>query len=471
MKRVSIQDKELYIYQNIIQDMLEGILVISMKGKVTAINPAGQSILGVEDSIIGKPFMFFLDDARNDPFNQIILDAVYEKTTSHNAVLDYYRESQIKRLFVNTSYLTQEGEKIGIIAVLNDVTELMELKDVMVAVEKIKMLNKQLEVRNNFIKKTFGRYLSDEIVNDILEQENGGMIGGEKKVVTILISDLRGFTAISETMLPQKLIIMLNHYLERMIDIVMQHQGTVLEFLGDAVIAVFGAPVESEQAAFRAACCAIQMQREMESINEFNRTHQYSELEMGIGIHTGEVIIGNIGSERRTKYDIIGKNVNLASRIESFAVGGQVLISEEVKKAISAPLVFAGQQQILAKGVKTPITVYELLGAGEYHLPQEEEVAETLNPPLCLEAAIVDGKQVRAERVAVEVMACGKKTAILKSAYSFPLYTNLKFICDGQEIFAKVMSHEGEEPLVHFTFGTLYKGERCKLQEQGVDND
>lgn len=453
---MSTQDKELYIYQNIVHDMMEGILVISMKGKVTAINPAGQAILGKDDSVIGKPFMLFFDDERNDSFNQLLLDSVYEKSTSHNAFLDYYLDSQIKRLFVNTSYLIQNGEKIGIIAVLNDVTELMELKDAMVALEKIKNLNKQLEVRNNFIKKTFGRYLSDTIVNDILEQENGGMIGGEKKIVTILFSDLRGFTAISESMPPQKLIIMLNHYLERMIDIVMQHEGTVLEFLGDAVIAVFGAPVESEFAAYDAACCAIHMQREMENVNAFNRQNHYYDLEMGIGIHTGEVIIGNIGSERRTKYDIIGKNVNLASRIESYAVGGQVLISEEVKKAISAKLVFAGQQEIVPKGVKSFITVYDLLEVGDYSLPGDAQSVEDLKPPLYIQAKIVDGKQILEECIGAEVIACSKKTAVLNSEYHFLPYTNLTFMYQGKEIFAKVMPNEGDKTVIHFTFGTLY---------------
>src|SRR5579883_3433245 len=176
------------------------------------------------------------------------------------------------------------------------------------------------------MRRTFGRYLTDEVVASLLETPGGLTLGGERRKVTILISDLRGFSAISERLPPEQVVTILNLYLGTMSDTITRYSGTINEFIGDGIFVMFGAPIYREDDSERAVACAIAMQSAMVEVNRQNQQLGLPALEMGIGIHTGEVVDGNIGSQRRAKYTVIGNHVNLAARIESYTVGGQILI-------------------------------------------------------------------------------------------------------------------------------------------------
>lgn len=246
------------------------------------------------------------------------------------------------------------------------------------AEKEIRRLQNALEHRDNFIRKTFGRYLTDEVVEEILDKD-GLKIGGERREVAIMFTDLRHSTEISEQMDAVCFIGMLNNYLSEMIDIINAWQGNILEFVGDAIVAVFGAPKENEDSARDAVACAVAMQRRMETVNAWNREQNYPELAQGIGIHKGEAILGNIGSQTRMKYDMIGRNVNLASRIEGYTEGGQILISDEALEA-AGPLVHIdpdGDQVVKPKGIKEEITIHSVIGFGKSRIPgYEDEVKE-----------------------------------------------------------------------------------------------
>ena len=194
--------------------------------------------------------------------------------------------------------------------------------------QEIKRLVENLELRNRFIQSLFGRYVSDEVVADLLASPEGPKIGGEERRVTLLMSDLRGFTPLTEGLPPDRVLRLLNSYLGAMADVVLAHQGTIDEFVGDAILAIFGAPVTRPDDARRAVACAVAMQEALAALNRANEPLGLPRLEMGIAVHSGDVIVGNIGSERRTKYGVVGSAVNHAGRIESFTVGGQVLISD-----------------------------------------------------------------------------------------------------------------------------------------------
>lgn len=433
--------------------MSEGVLTISMTGKLTSINSAAEKILSIPaGGIVGATFAaVFFKYSENDAFNQTILDAIYENTVSHNAITNYFDGRTTKKLFVNTSFLINDGVKIGVAAVMNDITELVELRDAMLAMERIKALNRQLEVRNEFIKKTFGRYLSDDIVDHILNDSNGLGIGGKKQVVTIMFSDLRGFTAISEKMEPHELIKMLNHYLSEMIEIIAAHNGTILEFIGDAIVSVYGAPEISVTAEADAVACAIEMQCGMSAVNAWNAERAYPRLEMGIGVHTGEVVLGNIGSERKTKYDIIGKNVNLASRIESYTVGGQILISAVTKNAVGDALRTRGEQAIVPKGVKSPIMIYDVEALGRYSMPDETQHFKELTVPIKLEVLPLEGKFSRGDSVCAVVTALSEKEARVVLDPPIDVNTNVRFIYNGSEVYAKITRPD----IMHFTMGTM----------------
>jgi class 3 adenylate cyclase len=193
-------------------------------------------------------------------------------------------------------------------------------------------LNQQLERRNQFIRETFGRYTSDDIVEVLLDMPEGLKLGGEKRQLTLLMSDLRGFTALAERLEATQVVALLNYYLSSMIEIIQRNGGTIDDIIGDAILVLFGAPVAMPDAAQRAVCCGLEMQKAMQEVNEYNFQKGWPEIEMGIALHTGEAVAGNIGSTKRSKYGVIGQPVNLTARIESFTVGGQVLVSPPLDK-------------------------------------------------------------------------------------------------------------------------------------------
>ncbi len=247
------------------------------------------------------------------------------------------------------------------------------------------------------IRKTFGRYLNDEVVANLLESPEGLKLGGQRRNITIFTSDLRGFTAISERLPAEEVIKIINLYLGYMADVITEYQGTIDEFMGDGILVLFGAPTAREDDATRAIACAVAMQQAMEPVNQKMQEMGLPKLEMGIGINTGEVVVGNIGSEKRTKYGIVGKQVNLTYRIESYTVGGQIFISESTLKQAEPIVKIIGERQVKPKGVQQPITIYEVGGiAGDYnlYLKQEEEVFFSLSEPIMFEYAVLDGKDI-----------------------------------------------------------------------------
>ncbi|MDM8569547.1 adenylate/guanylate cyclase domain-containing protein, partial [Thiotrichales bacterium HSG1] len=183
--------------------------------------------------------------------------------------------------------------------------------------ESIRNSEALLIKRNELIRNVFGRYLTDEVVDTLLETKSGLTMGGERREITILTSDLRGFTAQSNKLSSEQVIKILNFYLEAMGEIIAKYYGSINDFLGDGILVFFGAPIVRDDDPQRAVACAISMELAMTAVNEQLFNWGFDCLEMGIGINTGEVVVGNIGSEKRTKYSAIGNEVNLAYRIES----------------------------------------------------------------------------------------------------------------------------------------------------------
>jgi class 3 adenylate cyclase len=223
----------------------------------------------------------------------------------------------------------------------------------------------QLERNEKFIRATFGRYLSDEIVTDILERPEGLELGGDLRRVTILMSDIRGFTTLSEHLAPAQVVTLINRYLGAMTDIIMAHQGTIDEFIGDAILAVFGAPQRRDDDADRAAHCALAMQAAMAKINALNREEGLPEIETAIALNTGDVIAGNIGSERRSKYGFVGHPMNVTSRIEDVTAGGEILAADSTLRSLAGTFRIGSSQEINVKGINQSIVVHQILGAAE----------------------------------------------------------------------------------------------------------
>ncbi len=316
---------------------------------------------------------------------------------------------------------------------------------------------KQLEIRNRFIRETFGRYLSDDVVDSILESPEGMKLGGEKRQVTIMMTDLRGFTAISERLPAEDVVRIINIYLETMTEIILKYQGTIDEFIGDAILVIFGAPVQREDDAQRAVACAVEMQMAMVRVNERNREAGYPEVAQGIGINTGEVVVGNIGSEKRSKYGVVGRNVNLTSRIESYTVGDQTFISQSTLDACGPILRIDDQMEVMPKGVKEPITIYEVGGIGGEHgllLPEKKEIELfDLNHGLPIQFTMLNEKDTREDAHDGSILRLAPEAAEIEAAFLVGRLTNIKitlFDEEGYEVsgdlYAKVTSSVSESP-------------------------
>jgi class 3 adenylate cyclase len=217
----------------------------------------------------------------------------------------------------------------------------------------------------DFIRETLGRYVSPELAERCLRDRAALRLGGDLREVTLVMSDLRGYTALSERLGAEATIALLNRYLTRMTPVILEHGGRIDEFIGDAILVVFGAPFERPDDAIRAVRCAVSMQRVMQAFNQESRARGFPELSMGIGIHSGSVVAGNIGSPERLKYGVVGPPVNLVSRIQALTAGGEILVTDAVV-ARSGGLARVGPpHQVQVKGGSSPVTVHELLGLAD----------------------------------------------------------------------------------------------------------
>ncbi|MCP4401388.1 MAG: adenylate/guanylate cyclase domain-containing response regulator [bacterium] len=330
---------------------------------------------------------------------------------------------------------------------------------------RLQKANTALEARNRFIRKTFGRYLSDDVVNTILESPEGLALGGEKRFITIMMTDLRGFTPIGERLPAESVVSMLNLYLDVMTEIIFKYHGTIDEFIGDAILAVFGAPIRHDGHAKHAVACALEMQLAMEQVNGRNRIEGYPDIEMGIGINTGHAVVGNIGSSKRTKYSIIGHHVNLTSRIESYTVGGEIFISENTLKACGGMLRIDGQMEVRPKGVTEPVTIYDVGGIGgdfNVSMPEKKHIGLLKLPQsLPVEITILDGKHAGENRYPGKIVTLSDSVAEIQAERGCRELTNLKITifdtngnCVTKELYAKVRELLSEShPVfrVHFT--------------------
>ena len=305
---------------------------------------------------------------------------------------------------------------------------------------ELQRLAEQVELRNTFIRETFGKYLTDEVVSTVLESPAGLKMGGEKRKVTMLMTDLRGFTSLSERLPAERVVALLNRYFTAMVTVIKQYQGTIDEFIGDAIFVLFGAPVWQEDDAERAAACAVAMQLAMSSINEQNRQEDLPELEMGIGIHTGQVVVGNIGSAERMKYGVVGSQVNLTSRIQSCTIGGQILISETTRQEAGRSLKIGQQIEVKAKGVEHPVILSEVLGIGGKYkllLTETNEPLLALPEEIPLRYEIVESSQMGGERHRGALTKLARKWAEARLETPVPPLSNLKMRLigsDGQEM-------------------------------------
>ncbi len=341
--------------------------------------------------------------------------------------------------------------------------------------QQLKDSHEQLERRNQFIRETFGRYTSDDIVDVLLDMPEGLKLGGEKRQVTLLMSDLRGFTALAERLEAAEVVALLNHYLSAMVELIHRHGGTIDDIIGDAILVIFGAPVATPDAPQRAVRCALSMQKAMRGVNEHNLHMGWPEIEMGIALHTGDVVVGNIGSTKRSKYGVVGQPVNLTARIESFTVGGQVLVSPTLISAVKDGLIVGEEVKVHGKGMQKALRCRELLGhAGHPELLLEEEntTFTALAEPIPFQYLVLTGKHLDGRMQPAALIEISQKRAVVEVTGQLAPHANLMLRLgvetggeESPQWYAKViklLDESSQRYLIHFT--SVPPGMRAWLQ-------
>lgn len=216
---------------------------------------------------------------------------------------------------------------------------------------------------SGFLKQAFGKYISQDLLNEIVNKKQQLKLGGAKREITIFFSDIRGFTSISEKLSPDDLVGLLNDYLTEMTKIILEYRGTVDKFIGDAVMAFWNAPLLEKQHALLACQSAIKQVEKLKELNKILAKNKFPKLAIGCGLHTGEAIIGNMGSEERFDYTAMGDSVNLSSRLEGLTkqYGVDIIISETTQALVKNKLETRRLDKVKVKGKKKPIVIYELL--------------------------------------------------------------------------------------------------------------
>jgi class 3 adenylate cyclase len=309
------------------------------------------------------------------------------------------------------------------------------------------------------LKRMFGRYISPKVMDSIIENPSALELGGQRRRVTIMMTDLRGFTAQSERLEPEQVVKMLNTYFEIIVEVILKYNGNINEIIGDALLVIFGAPQEMPDRVQQSIACAIEIQNAMSQVNDKNRAQGLPALHMGIGINDTEVIVGNIGTSKRSKYSVVGNGVNMTSRIESYTVGGQIFISESVHQKAGDILRIDAQQEVLAKGAEAPLKIYEVGGiAGQYNLALErkDQVPVMLVRQILLLYKVLEGKNIGRENLEGSIISLSEETAVIALAEPLELLTNLKMNIGDvdkklsiRDFYGKVIEHSEENKHHH----------------------
>ena len=335
------------LHEHILESMDNGVIALDFEGKIITFNRAAAKILGIPaETALGRyyPEVFFELEG-NDEFNDVLINVIDTRETHLYREATFLREAAVAvPLGINSSLLKDErGNEYGVVSVFSDLTEIK---------------------KREFLQDTLTRYVTRQVVDLILEHPESIILDGEEREATVFFSDIRGFTTFSEKMSPRELVAMLREYFTVMVDAVFQYQGTVDKFIGDSIMAIFGAPTPQPNHAERAVRTALEMKRLLQEFNQ-NRLRLGKEpIRVGVGINTGSVVVGNIGSVQRLEYTAIGDAVNLASRLEGInkQYGTEIIISEYTRRQLPDDVIARELDDVRVKGKHEPVRIYELIG-------------------------------------------------------------------------------------------------------------
>jgi len=320
--------------ENIMSSITTGIVEINLFGEIEFINKEALRLLKKdENEVIGNHFFIIFEK------NNLLIDLIQKV------------ESEQKRIFESEFNLKSKSKNISINLSCSPVfDEGKSFSGIVIAMDDLSKINK--------VKSTFKKYVSKNIVDKLLENENSLNLGGEESEITILFSDIRGFTSMSEKLSPKQIVKLLNKYFQSMIDVVFKFNGTLDKIVGDELMVLYGVPLKNENDTENAIQTAIEMFKSLDKFNSKIVKDGFEPFKIGIGINKGKAVSGNIGSEQQMNYTVIGDTINLGARLCSHAKSGEILISKYVKNSLTDDYKFKEISPIQVKGKSKPIDVW-----------------------------------------------------------------------------------------------------------------
>lgn len=341
--------------ESILESMTNGLITLTAEHMAEKCNEAAARILQrSEEDIVGNSVDQLLPGEANQWARDIVAKVLSDRVTD-TALDQELTLASGNTLSVNLTVvplINQKDEFIGALVVLEDISHAKRMQG------------------------TLARYMTKEVADQLLSDEEG--LGGQVKEATVFFSDIRSFTTISEALGAEETVSMLNEYFTDMVDILFEYHGILDKYIGDAIMAVFGTPFATGRDADNALTASIQMMVKLAEFNLRRGKEGKQLLDIGIGLNTAEIVVGNIGSEKRMDYTVIGDGVNLASRLEAAnkQYGSAILISEFTRNALQEDYRLRLADKLQVKGKTKPVHIYEAL---DYHTPQSfPNMAEVL---------------------------------------------------------------------------------------------
>ncbi len=344
-----IQSLERY-QENIFSSMSNWLITTDREGNIQYFNRAARETMHLSDDVVGKNFV----EIFHSNFDRTLIKAINkysENPKTLPGIEGIYTFKEEERDFsLNISPLNDARKHIeGSTLLFTDQTKEKELQSEVTGI---------MEERR-FIKDMFTRYLSEDLVHTIMEQPDLVKPGGSTKIATIFFADIRGYTAFSEGHSAEYVIEVLNEYFDSAVESVISHNGYIDKFIGDCIMAAWGVPVENpKKDAIEAVSCALEIQEMVASKNRKFFHGKAKDLRIGVGMHTGPLVAGNLGSSRKMNYTVIGDTVNLASRLEGVSKAGEIIITKDTRDFIGEEFLLEKREPVKVKGKKEPIEIY-----------------------------------------------------------------------------------------------------------------
>ena len=326
--------KEKQFNESILGSIATGVITLDNLGEVDSINSAGLKILKTEkDNVVGNHYMYLFE--KDEELLELIANSEIENKVGSELGISLNTVS--KDTVINASVsprLDPEGNKQGSVIALEDISDVSKVKN------------------------TFKRYVSKQVVDELLGDDGKLNLGGEQREVTILFTDIRGFTSMSEKMKPERVVTTLNEYFSDMIDIVFKNNGTLDKIIGDELMVLYGAPISGDNDTVRAVETAVEMQHKIKELNIDRKKRKEPPILVGAGINKGLVVSGNIGSRDLMDYTVIGDTVNVASRLCAAAGPGEIMVSSSVYGATKKEFSYDKLEPIKVKGKEKKVPVF-----------------------------------------------------------------------------------------------------------------